>query len=351
MLHDGEARPAARPAPEAEAVEGGGRAAYLAAMAPSPSGPSPGEWLVGALGRLPESLARPVGRGLGALTRRPFRLRRRVVEEQIAAAFPGRPPLWVTDVARRCYRHFGEELLATAAVARGGPGALLDRVENLREIREVHRRLVGGGGCLVVTGHLGNWELAGGVLGGLGRPVVAVVRPQGGAAGAALRRLRRSLDIETVSMDRAAARLPSALAEGSVVALVADQNAAARGIVVPFLDSPASTFRGPARLALALETPLLFGALLRWGGGYRARLEPVADPGSGDGAPGEGERALTRAWLARLEGAIRRHPAQYFWFHRRWKPLPAPERRPPAGGRNGTRRHGGERDDVQGEDA
>lgn len=325
---------------------------------------APSEWLVAALCRLPEALARPLGRGLGSLARRPFRLRRRVVEEQIAAAFPERPSLWVRDVARRCYRHFGEELLATAAIARAGPEALLARVENLEETREVHRRAAANGGCLVVTGHLGNWELAGAVLGGLGRPVVAVVRPQGGAAGAGLRRLRGALGIESVPMDRAAARLPAALAEGSVVALVADQNAAARGVVLPFLGSPASTFRGPARLARALDAPLVFGALLRSGEGYRARLEPVT-------ATAEGERALTRAWLSRLEDAIRRHPAQYFWFHRRWKPLPRrgtdspveagsasvgegaapsdPERRPAGGGRNEAPMRGQESDATEGE--
>jgi KDO2-lipid IV(A) lauroyltransferase len=194
----------------------------------------------------------------------------------------------------------------------------------------------------VVTGHLGNWELAGAVLAGLGFGVSAVVKRQGNRrVHRRLERLRRGLGVEPVPMAVAGRRIPGALSEGRVVALVADQDAGRKGVFVPFLGRPASTFRGPARLALEHRVPLVFGALVREAGRYRALARHVwspdegetasgagrgpADPGvPGPGRPGEDE--LTGAWVAELERAVRERPGQYFWFHRRWKTRPRPDR-------------------------
>ncbi len=295
---------------------------------------------------LPGGAARAAGRTLGRLARRPLGVRREVVEGQIGAAFPGWPRDRVEATAAACYEHFGAELAAVARMGRLEPEALLDRTAGTRAAREVWEGATSDGrGALLVTGHLGNWELAGATMAALGIPVSAVVKRQSNPrVDRMLARLRRRLGIEPVDMADAGRRLPGALEEGRGVALVADQDAGPRGVHVPFLGRPASTFRGPARLSLRHDAPLLFGGLVREGEGYRLLLERVDGPsqegsdgpsragadGGGDGAPG-GERALTRAWVARLEAEVRERPAQYFWFHRRWKT------RPPDGGRDGGR--------------
>ncbi|MFQ5680188.1 MAG: lysophospholipid acyltransferase family protein, partial [Gemmatimonadota bacterium] len=269
-----------------------------------------------ALAALPEEVAVRLGAGIGGVAYRPLRIRRGTVERQLRAAFPGRPERWVRAVARACYRHFGREAVATLRIGRAGPPALLERLVNPEEPAATYERCASaGGGALVVTGHLGNWELAGACLAALGLPVTAVVRRRETGAERRLAELRERLGIESVPMSAAPGRLRAALAEGRTVALVADQHAAARGIAVPFLGRPASTFLGPARLALALRAPLFFGALLREGSAYRAVLRPIPAPEPGRGA----ERELTRRWVAVLEEAVRDHPEQYFWFHRRWK--------------------------------
>lgn len=291
-----------------------------------------------ALSLPPEGGARRLGATFGRIARL-MGLRRAAAEGQIAAAFPHRSRAWVRTVAAACYRHFGEELAATARLGRLTGGALVGRVVNVEEPGRVHRQwAAGSGGSIVVTGHLGNWELAGAFLAATGFPVVAVVRRHGGGADRRLAEARARLGVESVYMDEAPRRIPRALAEGKVVALVADQHAASRGVPVPFFGRPASTFRGPARLSLACGVPLFFGALVREGDGYRALLEPVEVEGedreevaeegpvtlpSGKTAEGSAARevALTRRWVALLERAIRARPEQYFWFHRRWKPV------------------------------
>ena len=299
---------------------------------------------------LPAGAAAAAGTALGRLARRPLGVRREVVEGQIAAAFPDWPRERVAETAARCYQHFGRELAAVARMGRLEPGALLERTAGVEAARRVWRKAAAGGrGAVLVTGHLGNWELAGAAMAALGVPVSAVVKRQSNLrVDRLLSRLRRRLGVEPVGMAEAARRLPRALEEGRGVALVADQDAGPRGVFVPFLGRPASTFRGPARLSLRHDAPLLFGGLVREGEGYRLLLDrveppsgekrqdpdrrervrtgdPGAGPAGGEDAPAgddETERALTRAWVERLEAAVRRRPAQYFWFHRRWKTEP-----------------------------
>lgn len=284
------------------------------------------------LSALPRRAAEAAGSGLGTVLHRVVGLRREVVERQLRASFPSRPETWIQSVVAGCYGHFGRELAALARMGRLRPARLVERTADAREARATWKEATGGRGGIMVGGHLGNWELAGALLAALGIPVAAAVRSQTNRrVDRHLTRLRRSLGIEPVPMARAGRRLGEALEEGRAVALVADQDAGGHGVFVPFLGRPASTFRGPARLALRHDVPLLFGAYLREGRGYRLVLERVRPTGtsrreqqasSGADREDDPEIRLTRAWVSRLEESVRRSPEQYFWFHRRWKTAP-----------------------------
>jgi KDO2-lipid IV(A) lauroyltransferase len=196
----------------------------------------------------------------------------------------------------------------------------------------LHREVTRGSGAIIVTGHVGNWEAAGAYLAAAGLPMAAVVKRQRNPAfNDRMLATRRRAGIEPIYMQDARTRIPEVLREGKTVALVADQDAGERGVFVPFLGREASTFRGPARLALSQDVPLFFGAAVRQGSGYGAVLERVDAPAGGDRAEGA-ELELTRRWVGRLEYQVRRHPEQYFWFHRRWKTRPTGT----TAGRDGT---------------
>lgn len=287
-----------------------------------------------ALSALPRGAADALGAALGAVAGSGLRVRRAVVESQLSAAFPDRDRAWVASTAAACYRHFGREAAEIARLNARGTAAVPDRLTNRAETEERLAAWVPAErGALIVTGHLGNWEVAGALVAALGYPLAAVVKRQRNEAfDAMILASRRRLGIEPVYMEQARSRIPALLRRGVSVALVADQDARDRGLFVPFLGRPASTFRGPARLALDCGAPLVFGAAVRDGAGYMAVLErvyeprpgesagPDADPPAGTGL--EAERALTARWVARLEERVRRHPEQYFWFHRRWKTRP-----------------------------
>jgi len=177
-------------------------------------------------------------------------------------------------------------------------------------------RADGRHGAVLVFGHLGNWELAGGVLARLGFPVTAVAQRQPGAD-RRLNAMRAGLGTDIVDRRESPRVLLKKLSEGNLLALVADQHATSGAVRLDFLHRPAWTTLGPARLSIAAGVPLLFCALVREGRGYHFHMRSLGAP---DPAPGETpELALTRVWVEALEEAIRAQPEQYFWFHRRWK--------------------------------
>jgi KDO2-lipid IV(A) lauroyltransferase len=272
------------------------------------------------LGKLPRDMALSLGGGLGQLAYSPFRVRRDVVEAQIAEAFPERSAEWVHRTARDCYRHFGREAAEIVRLEGSAGADMLSRTAGVEEARsEFQSRLVSGMGAVIVTGHLGNWEAAGAAVASLGMPLAAVVKRQSNQEfDRLLVDSRRRIGIEPIYMEDASSRLKDLIHSGTSVALVADQDAGNRGLFVPFLGRMASTFRGPARLSTSTGAPLFFGAAIGEGDGYRAIVEPVETSLAGD----EAELELTRSWVQRLESWVRRVPDQYFWFHRRWKTLP-----------------------------
>ena len=84
---------------------------------------------VGALNRLGWARAGSVGAAIGAFGYRPLGVRRRVVERQIAAAFPTLPRHEVVRIARASYEHLGRVTVEAAVVPALGPAAVLEMFE------------------------------------------------------------------------------------------------------------------------------------------------------------------------------------------------------------------------------
>ena len=266
----------------------------------------------------PEPLALAAGGALGALSGS-LRIRRHVAESQLAASFPDARAEWLRETVRACYRHFGRE---TAVLMGGEPrlGRSLGRVVDARSLAARLRVAAAlRGGAVVVTGHLGNWELGAAAVRSCGIPVVAVAYPQRGGAARHIDAMRSRMGLTVLYRGAGAGRgALRALQSGGVVALVADQHAGHGSAPVDFLGRPAWTSLGPARLSLAAGVPLFFAALVRDGHEYRLLHEEIQC---------DAPLAATRRWIRALETQIRRRPAQYFWFHRRWKKLQEGNRR------------------------
>jgi KDO2-lipid IV(A) lauroyltransferase len=275
---------------------------------------------VAALDRLDIRRAAAVGEWLGALGYRPIGVRRAVVERQVRAAFPGLPDADVLRIARESYESLGRTTIETAvlpALAREQVIAMFSRVDGW-DI--VERAMQQERGILFVTGHLGNWELAGSFMAARGIPLEAVTRRmQNPLFDRYLTETRRRIGMSVIHDADAVKRVPRAMRENHAVAFLVDQGAVGLASTwVPFFGRYAKTPRGPAVFALRLDAPVIFGAALRQPDGrYALGFEEVKVQPTGDREV-DVDRIVTE-YTATLERWIRRAPGQYFWHHRRWK--------------------------------
>ncbi|MFL5469307.1 MAG: lysophospholipid acyltransferase family protein, partial [Gemmatimonadaceae bacterium] len=218
-----------------------------------------------ALSALSWDVACKMGEKLGSLGYRPLGIRKRVVERQIAAAFPELEHDAVVDLARQSYAHLGRTFIETAlldSIGRNGLQQLVDTVEGWEEVDDVMAK---GKGAVMVTGHIGNWELAGAYVAARGIPLDAIVRGMANPLfDAYINHTREAMGMTVVHDSDAVKRTPRSLRAGRAVAFVADQGVMGlASTFVPFFGRPAKTPRGAAVFALRFGVPVIFVVALR----------------------------------------------------------------------------------------
>lgn len=244
-------------------------------------------------------------------------IRRNVVLDNLKHAFPGIPDKAAKATAAKVYRHFGTVAASIVGFA-GLNKSAINRwvfVENGEVLDEA---LAEGKGCIMVSGHLGNWEIGGYLVAARGIPSTFVVTTQRNKLiEAKFDRIRATSGAEIVKRRVATKGVLSALKRKRLVAILIDQDAHEDGAFVPFFGRPASTPRGPAVFHLRTGAPLIFGYATRLPGErYRMHYERIDSTGITDADE------LTALLTHKLETAIRIRPEQWFWMHRRWKTLP-----------------------------
>lgn len=278
---------------------------------------------IGGLRALSWGAACKMGEKLGALGYRPLGIRKRVVERQIAAAFPELGPRAVVKLARESYEHLGRTFIESALLDSLGPDGLQKLVETVEGWEEIEAVMAKGKGAVLVTGHIGNWELAGAYVAARGIPLDAIVRGMANPLFEAyINHTREMMGMTVVHDSEAVRRTPRSLRAGRAVAFVADQGV--KGLAstfVPFFGRPAKTPRGAAVFALRFDVPVVFVVALRQPNGrYRIVVERIEAPQTGD--RDRDVDAIVARFTEHLERWVRAVPAQYFWQHRRWKRQP-----------------------------
>ena len=196
-------------------------------------------------------------------------------------------------------------------------------VEGWEYVEAAHRA---GKGGIVVSGHIGNWELAP-AYGAKRGYVVNVVakRIYLESLDQKLVEMREKMGVRTIYRDMSMRSMLRCLQRNDFLGIVPDQDVRRiAGIFVDFFGRPAHTPVGPALIALASGSPILMVRDIRMGSRHRITFDPpvYADRH----APREEEvRRLVTHYTERLEEFIREHPDQWVWFHRRWRTQPQQE--------------------------
>jgi KDO2-lipid IV(A) lauroyltransferase len=119
-------------------------------------------------------------------------------------------------------------------------------------------------GTLLLTAHLGNWEIAGAVVSAMGHPMNVVVQPQQDRRTNTLFQATRAMrGFNVIPRGRAAQGILAALKRDELVALLADRDYGPRTDTFEFFGAPARLPTGPAKLCVKTGTPVMPGFLLR----------------------------------------------------------------------------------------
>jgi KDO2-lipid IV(A) lauroyltransferase len=273
--------------------------------------------------RVSEPAAERMGVSLGRLAHS-LGIRRKLVDNNLALAFPEKDEAWRRNIALASYQHLGCELMWTLRMSALTRAELADRSE-LVGAEQAIATLTSGKGVVVVAGHFGNWGLGASIPASRGIPIdIVAQRLSNPLVDRHIGAVRRGFGVGVIDRKQATREAVRALREGRAVVFAADQDARSTGVFVPFFGKLASTHRGPAVLALRTGLPIAL-AMPRRGADGRFRVYVEDIDVSREGTADEVVYRITAAFTARLEAAVREHPEQYLWHHRRWKTAPPRE--------------------------
>tara|TARA_B110000858_G_scaffold132399_1_gene150613 strand:+ start:1132 stop:2166 length:1035 start_codon:yes stop_codon:yes gene_type:complete len=179
-----------------------------------------------------------------------------------------------------------------------------------------------GKGLIFVAPHIGNWELAGLMSTSIfGLPFAAVAKKLDNPYLDKLIIQKRSAEGTRIIPSNGAVRgMIRALAKGSAVATLIDQNIRARdgGIWVEFFGLPVSSSRAPAMLARRLGYEVVLSGCIRIGRKYTIFTETLPKPILAY----ESDQELIQDLMIATENLVHKYPEQYLWLYKRYLHIP-----------------------------
>jgi Kdo2-lipid IVA lauroyltransferase/acyltransferase len=276
---------------------------------------------------LPRGLARAIGVAIGAMAFRGLGRLRRVGLRNLELAFPEMTAAERETTLRSEYRNLGLLLAEFCKMPDYTPATAsrFIRYEGLENYLRARER---GKGVLVLTGHLGAWELSSFYHSLMGMPMGMVIRRlDNPMVDAFVNRIRCLHGNRVIHKDDFARGLIASMRAGETVGILMDTNMTPpQGVFVPFFGVPACTASGMARIAARTGAAVVPGFLLweqseqRYVLHFGTELD-VVDTGDAD----QDVVTNTARFTATIEAYVRRYPEQWLWMHRRWKTRPVGE--------------------------
>ncbi|MEG9437501.1 lysophospholipid acyltransferase family protein [Edaphobacter sp. HDX4] len=280
--------------------------------------------IVRLLGSLPRSIARGAGAAIGEVAYLALARLRQVGLKNLELAFPDMVPVRREQILKQVYRNLGYLLAEFCLMPRYTPqqASTFIRYEGLENYLRARDR---GKGVLVLTGHLGAWELSSFYHSLMGYPMGMVIRRlDNPLVDRFVNRIRCMHGNRVIHKDEFARGLIASMRDGETVGILMDTNMTPpQGVFVPFFGVQACTASGMARVAAKTGAAVVPGFLL-WEKTEQKYVlhfgEELAVECSRD--PEADALRNTAAFTAAIEAYIRRYPDQWLWMHRRWKTRP-----------------------------
>jgi len=239
---------------------------------------------------------------------------RRAVKGNLRKILPENELPLVNQYAKRVFINFGRYMIEFFRTSVFNQAEIKRSIE-IKGKEHVDNALKNGKGVIVLTAHVGNWELGGISMALLGYPMTGVALPhRHWKVNKFFNHQRESMGLAVIpSTGLAIRRVYEALANNRVVALVGDRDFAGAGIVLPFLGASKIIPRGPAVLTKRTGAPIIPGFVAKQDDGrYLLEFFPPLNTDAG-------EEDVIRDYSSVIESIIRSYPDQWLMFREFWK--------------------------------
>lgn len=285
------------------------------------------ESIIRVVSRCPLPVLSALGDCAGSMLPLLDRRHRMLVRKRIQRVFGDQYP--AEELTDRFYRHLGRLVFELPFVYRINSANVRDFFDTAA-VERFRAELKKGKGLIILTGHLGNWELTGASVSACSIPVHAVAKKQKPAFfHRLLTRIRQRSGQRIIEKQGAFRKMVRLLRDNQAVALLMDHDVRKKGIFVPFLGIEASTLPTAAYLALLSGAPIMVACAFRTRN-CRFRMH-ISGPLKWDaGINSDRDVAIQRIVRKindHLGDFIRKQPDQWLWLQNRWKSTPDQLRR------------------------
>ena len=238
----------------------------------------------------------------------------------LATAFQEKDRAWIRRTARRCFVHLGKALLEVMLMTPRRLASIVD----IRGEENIRAALSRGKGVIYVTGHIGNWELMGNVVGLKFKLSVIAAPIEPKQVNDMIVSLRAAMGVTTILRNRpgAAKELIRVFRENRIMGILIDQDTDVESAFVDFMGRPAWTPTSAASMAIKFNAPVIFGHIKR---GPDNRHTIYVEGPLDLVLTGDTEKDIivnTAMLTKKIEDCIRKDPEQWVWMHRRWRRQP-----------------------------
>ena len=250
---------------------------------------------------------------------------RKTAIDQLCKSFPDWPEAKIKRTAKASMRNMvcmGLELLLTPRLVRPETWRKHIRLKNMEPV--VTTLISRDRPIVLVTGHFGNWELAGYFSAAIGLSFSSVARRiDNPYINDLIFGVRQRAGQRMIYKRGAAEQVAKVLGNNEAVSMVGDQDAGLKGLFVDFFGRPASTFKSIGLMAMQYNAPIAVICCRRLKGLFNFEIsnQRMIEPDEW-AEKDDPLRWVTQEYTAALEAAVRAQPDQYFWVHRRWKHAP-----------------------------
>jgi KDO2-lipid IV(A) lauroyltransferase len=269
---------------------------------------------------LPERLTRPGAGLLGAILGLALKGRRTMLARHLVRVHgPELSGAALNRAVNQAFRSYGRYWLEIFRLSPERLASLDGRI-TVEGLEHVDAATAGGRGVLMVTPHMGNWDLGGAYMAAAGYRPATVVEPleppelfEWFCAN------RRRLGMEVVPLgEGAGSAMLRVLQEGRMAGLLSDRDLSGTGVEVEFFGERTTLPAGPATLALRAGVDIIAGALLFDGPhGYRLVFRPAVPVGR-QGRVREDIARITQTLAGELEALVRMAPEQWHLLQPNW---------------------------------